>query len=161
MHIEIISNILNELPHYIVKEDGSTLLSQSNVTPSLLKDKKISSESQLLKFLEGGEEIYREKKVQKRNTKLRAEAIKQNGYSCYVCGFNFEDIYGNYGRGYIEVHHLKLLAATKEKIITTVEDVAVVCSNCHSVLHRQGIEPMPIDELKKIVKEKKLGRKTY
>jgi predicted HNH restriction endonuclease len=72
-----------------------------------------------------------------RNPKLRLAAIKIHGLSCKVCGFDFKDFYGGHGAGFIEVHHLKpvstLEASTK---LSPENDMTVVCSNCHRMLHR-------------------------
>lgn len=34
------------------------------------------------------------------------KCIEYYGTGCYVCGFNFEDIFGDIGTGFIHVHHL-------------------------------------------------------
>lgn len=72
-----------------------------------------------------------------RNPKLRLAAIKIHGLVCKVCGFDFKDFYGDHGSGFIEVHHLKpvstLEASTK---VSPEDDMTVVCSNCHRMLHR-------------------------
>jgi len=72
-----------------------------------------------------------------RNPKLRLAAIKIHGLSCKVCGFDFKYFYGDHGSGFIEVHHLKpvstLEASTK---LSPENDMTVVCSNCHRMLHR-------------------------
>ena len=44
-----------------------------------------------------------------RNSSLRASAIKIHGTTCMACGFNFEAVYGDRGKDYIEVHHVKPL----------------------------------------------------
>ena len=73
-----------------------------------------------------------------RNPKLRLAAIKTHGLSCKVCGFDFKNCYGDLGSGFIEVHHLKpvstLEASTK---VSPENDMTVVCSNCHRMLHRK------------------------
>lgn len=65
-------------------------------------------------------------------------ALKRFGYlRCACCGFDFERAYGTLGKGYIEAHHTKPLSELAEETITTVEDLALVCSNCHRMLHRR------------------------
>jgi predicted HNH restriction endonuclease len=54
------------------------------------------------------------------------------------CGFDFEAQYGSLGRGYAEVHHLKPLAGGKGPRETRLEDLALVCANCHAMIHRYG-----------------------
>jgi predicted HNH restriction endonuclease len=108
-------------------------------------------------FLEGGiKQIMLE--VRYRSTKLRKDAIAANGgYSCYICGDNFEDKYGKFGKGYIEIHHKNPLHDIKENHFTSIEDVTVVCANCHSVLHHQGKKPMDVELLKaEVIKRKNM-----
>lgn len=40
-----------------------------------------------------------------RNSKLRADAVRIHGITCMACGFDFSEVYGHRGEGYIEVHH--------------------------------------------------------
>ncbi|MGY0194595.1 HNH endonuclease [Leptothrix sp. BB-4] len=54
------------------------------------------------------------------------------------CGFDFQARYGTLGAGYAEVHHLIPLSAANEAVTTTLNDLAVVCSNCHRMIHRGG-----------------------
>lgn len=56
---------------------------------------------------------------------------------CSVCGFDFEQMYGEIGRDFIEAHHTKSVASLDEKERVTVEDLLAVCSNCHRMLHRR------------------------
>ena len=46
-----------------------------------------------------------------RNPKARAKCIEFYGARCYVCGFDFEAVYGEIGAGYIHVHHLTPLSS--------------------------------------------------
>ena len=56
--------------------------------------------------------------------------------ACECCGFDFASFYGPAGEGFIEVHHRRPLHTLTEVTVTTLEDLAVVCSNCHRMLHR-------------------------
>ncbi len=72
-----------------------------------------------------------------RNPKLRLAAIKIHGLACKVCGFNFNEFYGEHGIGFIEVHHLKPVSTLEVSTKLSPEnDMTVVCSNCHRMLHR-------------------------
>lgn len=70
-----------------------------------------------------------------RDPKERRKCIERHGnkYKCIVCGFNFEDKYGEIGRGFIHVHHINPLS-DKGKDIS--ENLIPVCPNCHAMLHR-------------------------
>jgi 5-methylcytosine-specific restriction endonuclease McrA len=105
-------------------------------------------------FQEGGtKEITVE--LRRRDPRLRKQAIEQYGYRCQVCGFDFGAVYGEWGKGYIEVHHLRPLSERSGEHEVTVAEVAVVCANCHRVLHRNGREPLSIEALRTIVEARR------
>jgi hypothetical protein len=58
---------------------------------------------------------------------------------CQVCGFSFVETYGEVGQGFIEAHHRTPVAELGSGGRTTVEDIALVCPNCHRMLHRRGL----------------------
>lgn len=84
-----------------------------------------------------------------RNPKLRKAAIQVHGASCKICSFNFGKVYGEWGADWAEVHHLKPLSKNKgEQRETNIhEDLIVVCSNCHRMLHK-GKELLTPEELR-------------
>lgn len=76
-----------------------------------------------------------------RNSRLSMLAKKIHGYTCQVCGFNFKLSYGELGENYIEAHHLTPLASlppNQSVMLSPKDDFAVVCANCHRMLHRNG-----------------------
>ena len=86
-----------------------------------------------------------------RNQKLvkakKEYALRKTGkLSCEVCGFDFAKVYDEVGEGFCEVHHLTPLAQADGEGETTLEDLAIVCSNCHRMLHR-GKPIFTIEEL--------------
>lgn len=88
-----------------------------------------------------------------RNTAIvkakKAAVLKATGkLCCEVCGFDFKEFYGELGEGFCEVHHLQPLSKADGKINTELNDLAVICSNCHRIIHRS--DPMPsIEKLSK------------
>ena len=57
---------------------------------------------------------------------------------CACCGFDFAATYGRIGEGFIEAHHTKPVSTLhRDGEITRVEDIALVCANCHRMLHRR------------------------
>ena len=77
-----------------------------------------------------------------RNRKLvaskRRQALKVHGkLACEVCAFDFAACYGDYGNGYIECHHMKPIATLREGQTTHLKDLALLCANCHRVVHRK------------------------
>ena len=82
--------------------------------------------------------ILREHKRIERKRSLVKKAKKVHGYVCQVCGFNFEKKYGEIGREFIEAHHLTPLWTLKgQKVaLDPKNDFAVLCANCHRMIHR-------------------------
>jgi predicted HNH restriction endonuclease len=82
-----------------------------------------------------------------REPKARKVCLEHHGFDCAVCGFNFEAKYGERGKDFIHVHHLKPMALTDgEYALNPVTDLRPVCPNCHAMLHR-GEEVLSIEEL--------------
>ena len=106
-------------------------------------------------FAEGGvREITIE--LRQRNSRLRGQAIEKYGYQCQVCGFDFGAFYGDIGVDYIEVHHLSPLSDRGTPRKSTIDDVRVVCANCHRILHHNGRNPLTLDELRDVIKRQRL-----
>ena len=101
-----------------------------------------------------GRETSRLIKGYERSPALRAQAINHHGLDCKICGFNFENIYGSIGSGFIHVHHLERLSDTGQRFVDPQTDLIPVCPNCHAMLHRR-IPPYTQKELKD-----KLNRRT-
>jgi hypothetical protein len=97
---------------------------------------------------EEGRRVLRLHLVRERSLALvRSFKRTLRNFRCSVCGFDFEQVYGEIGRDFIEAHHTKPVASLEENERVTVEDLLAVCSNCHRMLHRR----MPLltaDELK-------------
>lgn len=69
---------------------------------------------------------------------------------CEVCGFIFENTYGELGKDYIECHHIVPLSEIDVQRETKISDLALVCANCHRMLHRKKTL-LSIQDLKKII----------
>lgn len=76
---------------------------------------------------------------------------------CEACGMNFEDVYGDYGVGYIEAHHKIPVSSLTDDGETHLSDLAALCANCHRVVHRNDM--MPVEELAKyLAKRRKITK---
>ncbi|MCS0187470.1 HNH endonuclease [Vibrio alginolyticus] len=99
-----------------------------------------------------GKPIYKRHIVRERNKEIvrlkKLESKKKNGeLSCEACGFNFEKFYGERGVDYIECHHTNPLSNTTGDQKTSLNDLSLLCSNCHRIIHRS--KPwITIEELK-------------
>ncbi|MCB1275995.1 HNH endonuclease [Prosthecobacter sp.] len=66
----------------------------------------------------------------------RKQVLSSTGkLACSVCGFDFRQFYGEIGEGFCEVHHLCPLAIAGKEVQTHLDDLAIVCSNCHRMIH--------------------------
>ena len=79
--------------------------------------------------------------------KKREQVMKTTGkLVCECCGFDFSKYYGSLGHGFCEVHHRVPLADLHGETDTKLSDLAIVCANCHRVLHR-GSGAATVEEL--------------
>ncbi|WP_324701309.1 HNH endonuclease [Micrococcus sp. HOU01] len=82
-----------------------------------------------------GAHLRRERDPKLRAAKIRSVVAAGGQIACEVCGFDFGATYGDVGRGYIEVHHVRPLHDSGP-VLTRLEDLALLCSNCHRMIHR-------------------------
>ena len=88
-----------------------------------------------------------------RNPKARQKCIDAHGVKCKICGFDFEKFYGDIGKNFIHVHHIKPLSEINDKYeVDPINDLIPVCPNCHAMIHRK-IPAYNIDEVKKFIKK--------
>ena len=83
-----------------------------------------------------------ERKPALRAKKIRSVHARGERLICESCGFDFEKTYGDRGQGFIECHHVEPLHQTGERS-TTIRDLALLCSNCHRMIHRKPPWPTP------------------
>lgn len=118
------------------------------VPASVLSDLDIDEPYEGERRTEGGRRVVVSSRVE-RDPSLRAAALHVHGHDCMVCGFNFGRVYGSWGEGYAEVHHLVPLGHSVEPRETDpARDLAVLCANCHRMAHRKQHVVLAIDELR-------------
>lgn len=108
-----------------------------------------------IEYTEGREKYIRHLKKE-RNYQLVSDAKKQfinehGSLYCEICGFDFKE---TYGIEFIEAHHIIPISEAAEDHKTKIEDLAMLCSNCHRVIHRTD-KPDALEYLKKCFMEKK------
>ena len=87
-----------------------------------------------------------------RNPHARKKCIEHYGLNCQVCGFNFEEKFGDLGKNFIHVHHIVDIATIGNKYsVDPISDLVPVCPNCHAMLHKKK-PAYSIEELKHLVK---------
>lgn len=92
-----------------------------------------------------------------RNRSVRNECARRYGYKCYVCGMDFEKVYGDRGHEFIEVHHIKPLASYEGEHEISIDELVALCSNCHSMVHH-GKTLLSVDKLKELYELNKNNR---
>lgn len=63
----------------------------------------------------------------------------QGALRCEVCQFDFSQHYPKRGAGFAEVHHTLPVSSLTKPTKTKLDDLAIVCANCHRMLHRGGL----------------------
>ena len=101
--------------------------------------------------------------VRERNRKLiqkkKKSVLQKSGrLVCEACGFDFAEKYGIRGKGFIECHHTKPLRDLKPGSMTRLNDLVLLCSNCHSMIHAK--QPwLEMKELKRLINRSAGGRR--
>jgi predicted HNH restriction endonuclease len=67
--------------------------------------------------------------------------------ACEACGFLFRARYGTVAADYCEIHHLLPLAQSDSGHATRLDDLAILCANCHRVSHLRT-PPFTVDEIR-------------
>ena len=102
-----------------------------------------------------GKVLTRLHKVRERNRELvqrkKKKVAEQTGcLACDVCSFDFGRRYGDLGEGFIECHHTLPLSVSSPGERTRLTDLALVCANCHRMLHR-GPKWLSVVELRAVL----------
>jgi 5-methylcytosine-specific restriction protein A len=92
-------------------------------------------------------------RIERDDRKLIKEVKKRKGHVCECCEFDFEKVYGEIGKNYIEAHHKQPIHQLKGKVIKldAEKDFIVLCSNCHKMIHRLD-DPSDLEKLKQLFK---------
>ena len=151
-------NWLTQDLHLFIYRKVLKLYKSKDETKKRLKNVKITENLEPM-IIEGESKLAKHMRYERNSIfirKIKEQAIKSNPMlNCEVCGFSFFEMYGELGHGFIEAHHRNPLNETK-KTKTTKDDIALICSNCHKMVHK-GISKLEnntvltIDELKLII----------
>jgi predicted HNH restriction endonuclease len=103
---------------------------------------------------EEGRTLLRLHRMRERNLRLvrrkKQSVLATAGrLGCEACSFDFAAIYGPLGDGFAECHHRTPLAALSGVTTTRLTDLAIVCANCHRMLHRRPYHS--VEQLREVV----------
>ena len=133
---EVVWNLYADRPEELHKVASTILSFAKSGIPTELQGTEIDEEADA----EEGGVLTRVHLVRERDPKIvsqkKAQALKLNGrLVCEVCGFDFEATYRDRGAGFIECHHRHALSDLRVGDRTRLSDLALVCSNCHRMIH--------------------------
>ena len=150
LHIDYYENIRGTRLHKI-REIVTEYSAYIEMDPLLYFGEVIANDNEIHK--EGNSKYILVNRYE-RNARARQECIKIHGCKCSICSFDFEEVYGELGKNYIHVHHIKPLSEVKrEYVVNPQSDLIPICANCHAIIHRQEVA-MKWEELKKVIKSK-------
>jgi predicted HNH restriction endonuclease len=108
-------------------------------------------------FAEGRERLRLHRSLERNKTLVRRKkahvSAADGKLACEVCGFDFAAVYGRLGDGFAECHHTRPMAEVRVVRQTKLSELAVVCANCHRMLHRRPFHSVP--ELAALVRRRR------
>lgn len=142
----VLNNIFSKYDSFLSQKQERN----SNICVPSSGDGLDSSNQKVVDLKEG---LAKEAKVLKRtrNRTARNRCLADSNYKCCICGFDFQEVYGEIGKEYLEVHHIVPLAKYDRKHVIPQSELVALCSNCHSMIHRK-VNVMDVDDLRNIVK---------
>lgn len=138
----------------LLRETAEAIAKHARLNDQNVIDEGVDLEEE---FAEG-RILLRAHRMRERSGKVVMQRKKAAGErpKCEVCGFDFFAAYGELGRGFIECHHVKPVSQLEPGQTTKVSDLALVCANCHRMLHRQ--RPwLSIDQLRQRLRRQGLS----
>lgn len=137
---KLLENGLKSAPQGPLKIKDKNLLKyiSSFFIPNNINFEISNNDESLLEYeFKEGTMIYKHITSYERNISARNKAIVFHGCCCKVCNFNFKEVYGDIGEGFIEVHHIIPISSIKKNYkINPKKDLIPLCSNCHRIIHR-------------------------
>ena len=149
MKIDVKVDIADILESYEITNLGILSVAKNGT-----KSKYIADDGD--EFPEGKELIQLHKRKERSSKvvlKKKEKVLHESGkLECEVCGFDFVKIYGQLGYGFAECHHTVPVSELTVGHKTKLSDLAIVCANCHQMLHKA--RPLiSIGELRAVVKK--------
>ena len=110
------------------------------------------SQDEILRLTNEGRTTTRTVNTYERDPIARTQGLEHYGTNCQACDLSFQELYGEIGKGYIEVHHVVPLSSIQEEHqVNPINDLIPLCPNCHRMIHKRN-PPYSIDELREKVR---------
>jgi|GEM_PF-3176035 len=141
------------IPHdaVLVSQLHQALELYEKVTAALDEDEAIEDANAPDAATEGAEsKRYRwHKRAEGRNSAVARNAKRLHGPVCRACGRNFAEELGELGKACLDAHHLSPFSEldSRPRRLDPLKDFAVVCANCHRMLHTET-PPLSPEQLK-------------
>jgi hypothetical protein len=90
--------------------------------------------------------------VRGRSDRLRRAALERSRGVCTVCATDFSKLLNGRGIRILHVHHRAQLSLGIRPRVTRIGDLAVVCPNCHGMLHLDPNKTLAIRALRKMLR---------
>jgi len=135
--------------HTLLRLDGirlHELLSAERRTQKERDAQKGSTPKAQKRDVEEGKRQIKEIAFLSRNRAIIEERKRLFGEKCEVCGFSAEIAYGEIERDCLVGHHLMPLGGSAHARRTTLEDIVIVCPNCHQAMHSEK-PPLTVEQL--------------
>jgi hypothetical protein len=95
----------------------------------------------------------------RKNVERKKRLVEQETGSlkCEACKFSFAKFYGDLGGDFCEVHHRAPLSRVDSPVCPKLDDLAIVCSNCHRMIHKTQTPTQPmmsVEDLRELPRER-------
>lgn len=138
--IEYLKDYLNQpLPQPAYFNSSQESDSQTQVELSKIDKTELlpDIEQEVISGLEGGKKFVTHLRRERKPSIVKAkknQVLNETGkLACEACGFDFKQVYGE---DFAEAHHRAPLSAIEIEVETTPNDLAILCANCHRMIHR-------------------------
>lgn len=90
--------------------------------------------------------------VRGRNRRLHDEALRAAQGVCEGCSRDFTLMLEGRGVRVLQVHHRRQLAANDTPLLSRLRDLAVLCANCHMLVHMNPKRAIRVETLRELLK---------
>jgi len=139
---------------HVTHQPGTSDVSGYHGVPLIIEGNGSSASSQVRLAFDDGvailEGIAREVTVmaRSRSRKLRNLALKRSRGICEACGTDYSALFGGRGLHVLQAHHRLQLALQDAPKLTSPDDLAVVCANCHAIIHADCLNAISVEALR-------------
>lgn len=98
-----------------------------------------------------GEPIEHRSYRRKRDQRLRRAALDASNGVCAVCDVDYSRVLNGKGVRVLQAHHKRQFSQSAKPKLNTQDDLAVVCANCHALIHMNSKKALAITSLRSML----------